>query len=234
MSDTSKEQVGIVEESTWGTTPASALASFGYVTGVSGGLERTTERTNSLRSDYRRPVTVRTGDMGNLTLNSEVAYGDPIISTVLEGLLRSDWSSAQTVTATDISFANSDNSVSSVAEDLTVFPVATWVKVSGTSSNDGYHFVITSTTSKLTFGSQTTITDESSGTAFTLSSSGYIRDGSTPRSYTVERNFGSPSTPFRPQKGLYVSSLSIDVPMGFVTCSVGFTGLPPGADAGAR
>lgn len=234
MADSSKEAVAVVEESVWGTTPASALTQAAYITGVSGGLERSTERTNSLRSNYVRPTTVLTGDQGNLTLNHEWAYGDIFDLYFLEGLLRSDWSSAQSVTATDISFASSDNSMSSTGETLTVFPAGTWVRVAGTTYNDGLHFVITSTTSKLTFGSQTTIVDEGAGSSFTVDNDGYIRNGSTPKSYTVERNFASQSsTPFRAQKGLRVSSMSIDIAQGIITGSTSLMGLDPSADAAA-
>lgn len=234
MADSSREAVAVVEESTWGTTPSSALAQVAYVTGVSGGLERTTERTNSLRPNYVRPVTILTGDAGNLTLNYELAYGDVPLTTLVEGLFRSDWTSAASVTATDISFASSDNSMSSTGETLTVFPVGSWVRVSGSDSgtNDGLHFVITSTASKLTFGSQTTITDETAGETITVDNDGRLRNGSTVKSYTVERNFASQSsTPFRAQKGLRVSQGSIDIAQGIVTGSFGFTSLAPAADA---
>lgn len=87
------------------------------------------------------------------------------------------WNPPQSVTATDISFAASDNSINSEGEDLSVFPAGVWLRGSGSVHNDGLHFVADSGPRKLVVDrSQTAIVEESSGARVTLGHDGFIRN----------------------------------------------------------
>lgn len=235
MSDAGKVSIYSLEETAWGTTPAAAMNTVAAANSATGGIEPSTVKSNVLRGDYVKPDTIRVQDGGGLTVPFEAQYGDVPFSDWLEGVMRSDWTAAASVTATDISFASADNSMSSTAQTLTVFPIGSWVRVTGSTSNDGFHYVTISTTAKLTFGPQSTVVTEAASASITVDNDGKLQNGSTLKSYTIERHFTDATTlPFLAQPGLRPSAWSLTVPTGgLVTGSCQFAGKKPNVYAAA-
>lgn len=88
MSDASRVVVRAVEESTFGTTPASALKTI-RTTGFR--LKRATQGTTSqeIRSDAQIPDWIRTGTNVEGEIPFELIYGN--LDNFLEGAFRTDW-----------------------------------------------------------------------------------------------------------------------------------------------
>jgi hypothetical protein len=103
MAESSRVQVRTVAESTWGTTPASAMTNV-RTTGFR--LKRVTQGTVSeeLRSDGQIPDWVRTGASVEGEFPFELIYGN--IDAFLEGVFRSTWATntgfSGTLSGTDL------------------------------------------------------------------------------------------------------------------------------------
>lgn len=80
-----------------------------------------------------------------------------------------------TVTGTDISAINSDNSFNSTSTDLSVYAVGQTITVSGDGSNNG-NFTVSSATSTKVIVTGGTLADESAGDSVTISA-GYVEIG---------------------------------------------------------
>lgn len=238
MSDTSRVSIFSLEESTWATTPASAMDTVAYATSVTGGLETGDVMTAALRSDYNKPKQIRTTRDGSLAVNFELAYGDVPMASWFEGLFRNDWAAAVTNTAATISFDASGSTIDDSGNGFTTAWANRWVKVSGTSNNDGYYFVTSATTGALTVSAtlgDAPLTTEGAGASVTVSNSGTLLQGTTLKSYTLERQYGGlSSTPFIAQVGQRVSGGSLTIPYeALVNGSLNFMGKGVSAPAAA-
>lgn len=238
MSDSSQVALRSVEESTWGTTPASALDTVAYATSVTGGIEVGNVVTAALRSDYNKPKQIRTTADGNLAVNFELAYGDVPMASWFEGLFRSDWSAALSVTGTTISFDASGSTIDDSGSGFATTWANKWVKVSGSTSNDGHYFVTAASSGSLTVSStlgDAPLTTEAAGDSVTVKNDGALLQGTTLKSYSIERDFADlSSTQYLAQKGCRVSggSLNVDYTQ-LVTGTINFVGKPPSAPSGS-
>lgn len=235
MSDASKTTIYSLEETTWGTTPAAAMLTVAGANSITGGIEPQTVKSTVIRSDGVKPDTIRVQDNGSLSVPFELQYGDVPFLSWLEGVMRSDWTATASVTGTDISFASGDNSMSQTAAGLDVFHVGDWVRVTGSTSNDGFHQVTVSTAAKLTFSALTSITTEAASASITVDNDGSLRNGTTEKSYSIERYFSDlSSTEYLVQTGLRPSGITLEIPTGaLVTGTASFQGKKPSAPAGS-
>lgn len=88
MSNASRVQVRYVEESTWGTTPASALKNF-RATGFNLKRNQATVVSEEIRSDSQITDIARVGQQVEGEVPFEASYGT--IDDLIEGACRSDW-----------------------------------------------------------------------------------------------------------------------------------------------
>lgn len=88
MADSNRFQLRYVEETTWGTTPASALKNF-RVTSANLKQVNGTVVSNEIRSDGQIVDLIRVGVSATASVGFEVSYGT--LDDFLEGALRSDW-----------------------------------------------------------------------------------------------------------------------------------------------
>lgn len=111
MADSSRAVVRYIEESTWGTTPSSALQTF-RATGFR--LKRTTQGSVSeeLRSDGQIPEWIRTGVMVDGDMSFELSYGT--LDDFLEGALRGAW-------ATDTGLSGTESGTDLLANGTTKY-----------------------------------------------------------------------------------------------------------------
>lgn len=110
MSDASRVQVRYVEESTWGTTPASALKNF---RATSARLEAVNDTviTEELRSDGQVADMIRVGVSASAAIDFELSYGT--LDDFLEGALRTDW-------ATDTGLSGTESGTDLLANGTTL------------------------------------------------------------------------------------------------------------------
>lgn len=220
MSDASQTQISFVAESTWGTTPSAALQKARV---TSEGLKAITATVQSQELDPDRNVkgVVRTDFGAEGPLGVELAYGphDPF----LESALYNAFAAAESVTATDISFAASDNSANTSGGDFSDFAVGSWVKVVGTANNNGFRRVATAATGKLVFD-RGTVVDESAGASMTIKNSGFATNGTTQKSLSIEKKFVDAGE-FFSFTGMIANTASITIrPGAIIAGNFGFMG----------
>lgn len=230
--DTGKKVVRYVEESVWGTTPASALETFANASNFDIDPETGLIRSNALRGDYTSPFAIRTSVSGKATLPFELAYGD--IDKLLAGVLRGAWTAAVTTTAlTNVTVAAAGKTYTRAAGSFVTdgFVVGMWVKWAGfvNAANNGYHRLTAVSALVLTAG-DSTLTDEAAGASVTATNSGVLRNGSTLRSFSLEENLtdGTGAAAFHYITGARPDSFSLNAELdAIVVGSFGFMGKQP-------
>jgi hypothetical protein len=233
FADSSFAELYLVEEDSWGVipTPTPTLQTI-RVTGESLGQATTMESSQEIRADRQVPSLIRTDVSASGDINFELAYAS--LNEILEGALMSTWGSAAATTGTDtITVANSGSTYTRGGGDFTTdgFSEGMWVKWEGFSeaANNGYHRITTLTATVMTCAGST-LTDEGptalgSGTpALAASNDGMIRNGTTKKSYVIEKKF-SDVTEFISFTGMRVGSFSLNVaPGAIITGSASFMG----------
>jgi|LGVF01.2.fsa_nt_gb hypothetical protein len=223
MSDSNRTQLYYVEESTWGTTPASALQELRF-TGESLGMNLASVSSNEIRDDRQISDLVLTDKDPSGEINFELSAA--LLDDLLEGALFGDFSTAVAISATDLSAANADNSFNSTTTDFTAENISAgqWIKVAGftDAANNGFCRVTSVAASKLVV-TGLTLADEAAGDTVTMAGS-MLRNGTTKKSYTLEKKFAD-ITQFISYTGMIVSELNLSVEAGaIVTGSLGFMG----------
>lgn len=212
-------------ESSFGITPASALTQVPVVSSsLDGNISTTVSNQinpNRYESDLVQTEASSQGDIG-----VEWQYGtyDPFIESALGGT----FSTLFNLTATDISAAAADSSFNSVAAAFntsTILP-GHWIKVSGftgSASNNGIFQVVSVTTAKIVV--MGTLINDAAGESVTIKSRS-CRNGTTRKSFTLEREFPDLTTPiFAIQRGMVVNTMNINSATGsIVNGSFGFNG----------
>ena len=237
MSDGGREVLAYIEEVTWGTTPASALTKVAFATSENLLTNTTTVVTDAIRGDYIKPQVIRTNAEGGGSINFEAAYADGPLLDFIEGAVRSDWATAGSTPSTSLAADDAANKYTRAAGS---FVTDGWVvgmsgKASGfaTAANNGY-FVVTAVDATNLTVSGLDLATEAAGGNEVLTNSGYLKVGTTVKSYTLEKQFADLTNKFIPMKGARVSSLSLSAQVGaIVTGSVGFVGKAQTAIASA-
>lgn len=223
MADSSRTQLYYIPESTWGTTPASAMTELRY-TSESLGYTINNATSNEVRSDRQITDLIQTGASAAGAVNLEYSYN--AYDILMESALFSTWSTTVAVAGIDISAANSDNSYNATTTDFTAenMSVGQWIKVAGftTAANNGYCQVVSITATKLVV-SGLTLVDEAAGDSVTMAGS-VLRNGTTETSFTLEKKFDD-ITQFISFTGMVAGQMNLTMSTGAIlTGSFDFTG----------
>jgi len=207
MSDATYTTVGIVEESTYGTTPASALQLIN-VSSVDLNRDLNVSRPNILTGDRRRHANQILQKSGALNLPAPLQYENFLL--LHEGVMMNDRGAAVTVTASTISFDSATETIADSGSGLGSFAVGDWVYVSGSanSGNNGWKGpVLTAAAGALTFPNGQVVTTEVAGSSITIKTRRLL-DGSasTIKSYSAEYQITDLTTEFRSGTGYRVVS----------------------------
>jgi len=213
MADSSLVEISFVEESTFGTVPNSAFTKIRH-TGGSFGVSTNTTRSNEVRGDAQRGGTVRTGFESSATLNIELS--GQTFDTFIKQLMRSTWSTAASVSASDISADKANNKfVSSSAVDFTTTNIdkGQWVYIDGfadTSINGWYKAsdVGQSNAGELVVANNVPA-DETAGNTITMDGS-YIRNGTNKPSMALQLEHLDLSSKFKLITGARIGQWSLD------------------------
>ncbi len=232
MSDSNRERLSYIAESSFGVTPSGALQEIRF-TSESLKQETSTTISQEIRDDRQIPDVIRTSLRTSGDINAEFSYGafDDFLASVL---MSAGWSSIITVTATTISAASADNSFNDSGSGFGSVVAGQWIKVSGfaTAGNNGFFKVVTKTTGKLVVEGGT-LTNESATPSVTVRMGAYIENGTTQSSYSIERRYSDLSGVFSAFVGQMLNTFNVAVPTeGIVTCAFGFIGKTE-ASAGA-
>lgn len=229
MADGGRLNLAYIEEVTWGTTPASALTKVAFATSETFGMETSTTLSNAIRGDYIKPQVIRTDAAGSGSFSFEMAYED--IEAFIEGALRTDVATGGATAATSLAAVNADNTFTRAAGS---FVTDGWVvgmsgKSSGfsTAANNGY-FVVTAVAATTLTVEGIDLVDEAAGGDEALTSTGFFKNGTTMKNYTIERQFSDLTNTYIAHTGERVSSLSFSAQAGqIVTGAVSFSGKAP-------
>jgi hypothetical protein len=188
MSDTNRVRMSFIEEVTYGVTPAGNLTDFRY-TGETLGQETSTKLSDEIRADRQTADVVRTMIKNAGTMNFEfiAAQHDTILQAAL---LSAAWSSAVTLTLTTIA-ATGANSFTDSANGFGVFAVGQWVKTSGFTNpaNNGWFRLTSVAAGTIGVAGATATVVEAAGGSRTIIQGGQITNGTTAKSFTIEKHF---------------------------------------------
>ena len=167
MADTNQAQLSYVEETTFGTTPASALTNL-RITGESFGHNIDNIVTAEIRADRQVTDLIQADAEASGSYDFELSFGSPP-DDFLEGVLFTSWGAAisggtpvdYTAAGDGISFAATDNSINDAANGFVTAGIRAgqWLRVSGcaTSANNTLHKVLTVTAAKIVCSRDTVV-----------------------------------------------------------------------------
>lgn len=226
MSDATLYKVGIIEESTYGTTPSAAMQLVN-VTEAPLARTRSAERPNILTGDRRRYPEQELQLDGTLTLAAPIQYGNMLL--LQEAIMANDIESAATITATDISVVGSTGVIASAAGDMSPFDNGDLVYISGSlnGTNDGWKGPVTSAASGEITVPAGQVSDESAGESITISTI-RLTDASTKKSFGMEWQDTGLTDKWRNGKGFQVGQATYSWTQGqFATESYTLIGQAP-------
>lgn len=224
--DTSTVDIGIVEESTWGTTPGSP--SLLAVRATSCNLKQNKNYVESaeMTAGGQTQDIIKTRGSVTGSIAGEWYFPDDGggLHSLIEGLMRSDWSTQVDYSGTDISFTNSTGAIAaSSGSPFTNVVVGQWIYTSGSANaaNNGWHHVTTVTDGQNIIV-ESTLTDEAASATITIDTQ-MIRNGTTKQSYTIEEQIDSSN--FKLSKGCRVGGGQFSFTSGSInTWSMDFIG----------
>lgn len=191
-----------VAESTWGTTPGTPTLTPVRFTSESLNYNADFITSEEIRADRMTPDTIQVSSSAAGDINGEWSYGsyDDFIQAALYGT----WvTTGGTITATDLSITKTSGtpntwSIGTVAKDFTTesLTVGQFVKVEGFSTAGTFYAQITSiAATTLGIAPMTDVATEAAGDSVTITPMNFVRNGTTKRSFTIQKAFTDLATP---------------------------------------
>lgn len=202
-----------VKETNWGATPANpALIPIRY-TGESLDDGITTEKSKEIRSDRMVADLVITDASITGDINVEFSYSS--FDDWLESAFMSTWAGAHTINgaAGDISSTVS-GFTSTTAGKFTGLSVGQWIRSAGFAAdgNNGYFRITNIAGDVLTTVPAPASAETPAGTAASIVTEGYLRNGVTEQSYTITEIFNDATVVTRRNfYGMRVKGFSFDM-----------------------
>ena len=229
MSDSDQIALTQIVETTFGVIePANPTHTALRLTGES--LAQITGITVSeeIRNDRQVVDVIRTGLDVSGDINFELSYS--AYDEFLEALLMSAVWTAAPVTVgpiATIDAASADNSFNDSGSGFAAFVVNGWVKVSGfltNPTNNGIFKIVSVAAGKIVVSGGTLIT-EAIGDSVTIQQGAEINNGTTFRSFNIEKEYTDLSNEFAIFVGMVLSTMSLTVtPDAIINGSFGFLG----------
>lgn len=218
--------IGAVEESTFGTTPSSALQLVN-ASGIKMPQNLKRERPNVLTGDRRRyPERTLQKSGEGLNLPMPLQYENDLL--FMEGLMNNSRASAVTVTA--VTIATTATTITDSGNGFGSFASGDLVEVSGFASgaaNRIYGPIIKTSAGVLTVPTGQTPGVVAAGDSVTVRTRRLV-DGSTLKSYSIEYQLTKLTTMFRSAKGQRVKQAKYSWQQGnFATAEYTFDGKVP-------
>jgi hypothetical protein len=233
MGDTNRVQIRYIEESGWGTTPATAALQELRWTGESLNYAIANIRSNEIRTDRQITDLVQTGAEAGGGIEFELSYD--AYNTFMEGALWSTWTSDLGVSA-DTTIAADVDGFTSGASVLENAATGMWIYITGFSNGtiDGYYKVLTSNASNDITTSPVPPATEGTGQGIDVVGA-YLRNGTTENSYSIEKKYADLSPiVYEVFAGMVVNSMNMSVAANSIlTGSFEFIGKSATAGTGA-
>lgn len=212
MSNTNEVQLAFVEESTWGTTPNSALQ---IVRHRGEGLRANVDSAISQEIEAGRQTTdvVRTSVGAGGPINFELSYGT--YDEFLKALFFSaGWSTAASLySGSAASVVGATGVISATGIDSSA-SVGQWVKIAGfaNAENNGYFKILATASGTITVAGAEAMVDEATGQSVTVTMGSQIVNGTTQTSFSLEKKFGDLSNAFSGFVGSVIGGANLTIP----------------------
>lgn len=191
MSDSNRIQVRFIQETTWGTTPATASMQELRLTGESLRFNIGNEVSREIRSDRQVSDLIQTGADCSGSLEWELSYGT--YDAFMAAALFSDWSADINLSEANSIAATATGFTSSGAEDHNFADIqpGQWIKVGGFTANggenNGFYKVLAAAAGTLTTSpAPASIEAAAAGKTITVNGS-MLRNGTTKTSFSLEK-----------------------------------------------
>jgi len=212
MSDSNRVGLSFISESTWGTTPSGNLKRLRY-TGESLKHNSAIIRSSEIRSDRQVADIARSNVFSDGDINGELSYG-AFDEFMKAALFSAAWTTPVSITGIVYSCVAAGNSIdrssgSFVSDGLLANQ---WIKVSGftTAGNNGY-FKIVSVAATVLVVSGGTLVNEAAGDTVTIKMGGYIANGTTSESFSIEKEFTDLSNILAAYRGMMIDRMSVNI-----------------------
>lgn len=210
--DSSNVVVSYAEEAVWATDPAIAFQEV-RLTGEGFSSTKSRTRPNEIRSDGQASHAITTQVEASGTLNFALSVGT--YDDLLEGLLNGTWVDTTIAgVAGDISAVAVGNKLVAGASKWDGLVAGQWVKLAGfgPAANNGYHRVISITSTDLVFSSASVIVDDTPANEDASVSGSILRNGTDIHTYYFQKQLAA--NLFFVYPGSYISSGSISASVG--------------------
>lgn len=219
MSDTNLVQLFALKEVAWGTTPASAMTATRFTgEGLGFNIENTT--SNEIRSDRQISDLIQTGAEASGNVDFELSYGT--YDAFLEGALGGAFANLDSgddndgVIVSGTTVGNLDFSLNATTNEITLgssvvhnIALGQWVRLVGSTADDGFHKV-TSVTGNVIGVESLTTTEVLDETDLAELQGSMVRNGVTQHSWTLEKFF-SDITQYISFTGMMVNGLTLSM-----------------------
>lgn len=213
MANSNSVALRLAVESTYGTSPG---GTFEEVRFTSESLAKTTGTTTSaeIRSDRQITDVVRVSDGVDGAIEGELSYSGLATASSAQdelmeaALMSAAWSAVQTNTG---SWTISGSNITGTGVG-TSLAVGDWVRVKNSATLIGYFFVTAASANSIT------VTPTPTGAAATEVERGAaIKNGTTERSFTIERQHTDVASTFELYTGVKVNSMTVNVAAGSIS-----------------
>lgn len=226
QADTNRVRLGYVEEVTYGVNPGTQLQDLRFVS-ESLKLDTRTIQSNEIRSSRDVSDIIRTGVNAEGDIAGELSYGtyDDFLQWAL---MASAWAAQVTVTGASLTIPTVSTITRAAGSWITDgIVVGGWIKLSGmtTAGNNNSPRKVTNVTALTLTVSGPALTVQAGATTSNLVQAAYIRNGTTPTSMTIEKEFVDLTDVFEIFTGMMIDSWDLNVSKeAVVTTSFGFIG----------
>lgn len=187
----------VIEETIWGTTPDTPTLQALRFTSENLNYNADFVTSQEIRSDRMTPDTIQVSSGAGGEISGELSYGT--YDDLIEGAMFSTWqTTGSTVsTATDIAIVKTSGTPNTweLTSSTTDFTTQSWsvgqfVKVAGFANAGTFYAEITSiAAASLGIKPLSDVASETSGDSITITPLEYIRNGTTKKSYTIQKSF---------------------------------------------
>lgn len=192
-----------VEETIWGTTPATPTLKAIRFTSESLNYNASFITSEEIRADRMTPDTIQVSSQAGGDINCEWSYGtyDDFIAAALYG----QWADTGTTITDDTAFAITKTSgtpnvwtLDNASTDLSAqsWAVGQFLKIEGFATAGTFFAEITEITAgAVTIAPLSDVATEAAGDAVTVTPMGYVRNGTTKCSFSIQKAFTDLNTP---------------------------------------
>lgn len=233
FADSNRTQVSFVEETTWGTTPSGPNMKVLPITSESLKSDINTVTSETIRADRNVEDIIKVGGGASGDIGFEMRFSD--WDAFIEGALQDTFTN--TIVSTNVASARfSGAHIQADNSALVALVSGQFIRVKNatTSANNG-DYRVTQVSSLGGGGYIAFLADASSGNAASFTSEVFgastrmqgkvARNGTTPKSYTIEKQFQDVASAVHQFPGMRVGSMSLNIESrAILTGSFSFTG----------